>query len=328
MPSAVVLFSGGLDSMLAVRILQLQGFEIEALNIRTIYTCCQLASAEAAAAMGARLTVLPVEDNYLEVIRNPLYGYGRGANPCVDCRIHMVETAGRFMEEIGACLVATGEILGQRPMSQQRQHLGIIERRSGMHGRLLRPLSARLLPPTVPEQEGLVDREKLYALQGRGRREVIELGKALQVPKLPTPSTGCMLTEPSFARRVYDLLQCHPDATRWDFELLKSGRHVRFDRTTKVVLGRNADDNAVLASFAARQDARASVLLTPRDFRGPNALLLGRFDEPALAFAGALVLRWSRPKDLTGGEIGIQQGDRHRVIHVERSETAELAKTL
>jgi hypothetical protein len=328
MPRAVVLFSGGLDSMLAARALQLQGFEIEALNIRTIYTCCQATAAQAATALGVRLTVLSVDDDYLEVIRNPLYGYGRAVNPCVDCRVHMCQMARRFMEEVGACLVASGEVVGQRPMSQQRQHLGIIERRSGLRGRLLRPLSARLLPPTAAEQEGLVDRERLYGFHGRQRRGLIELGEALQIPKLPTPSTGCALAEPFFAPRVRDLLEFQPAAGRWDFELLNFGRHVRFDECTKVIVGRSADEGAMLASFAARPDAPESALLTPEDFRGPDALVAGRLGNPALAFAGALMLRWARPKNLARGRVGVQRGDDAWVVLAEQGETARSAETL
>ena len=255
MPRAVVLFSGGLDSMLSLRILQEQGLEVEALNVRTIYACCRATAAQTAVAMGARLTVLSVGDDYLDVIRNPLYGYGKGVNPCIDCRIYMCRMAKQFMQEVGACVVATGEILGQRPMSQKRDHLRVIARRSGLEGRLLRPLSAKLLEPTVTEREGSIDRQRLYDFNGRGRKRLIELAHLLGVPQIPSPSTGCALTEPLFAPRVRDLMQHDPLAVRWDFELLSYGRHLRFDVQTKVVIGRNASENAALRSFALREDA-------------------------------------------------------------------------
>ena len=279
--------------MLSVRIMQAHGFEVEALNIRTLYSCCQAAAAQSAGDLGARLTVLSVGDDYLDVIRNPLYGYGRGVNPCIDCRIHMCRMARRFMEEVGACVVVTGEIAGQRPMSQKKHHLEVIARRSGLEGRLLRPLSARLLAPTALEQAGIVDREHLYGFHGRSRRELIELAQRLNLPEVPTPSTGCALTEPSFAPRVRDLMRYDLRANRWDFELLSYGRHFRFDPQTKIVVGRNAADNAALRWLAARQDAPETTLLTPENFVGPDALVVGQGTAPTKEYAGALMLHYA-----------------------------------
>jgi len=328
MPRAVVLFSGGLDSILAVRILQEQGFDIDALCIRTFYSSCRSAAEETAAALGVRLTVLPVGEDYVEVIRNPLYGYGKGANPCVDCRIYMCRMAGRLMEELGACAVVTGELVGQRPMSQKRQHLEVIARRSGLEGRLLRPLSAKLLPPTIPEQELLVDRRRLYDFSGRGRRGLIALAESLGISKIPTPSSGCTLTEPSFAGRVRDLLQFCPDAARWDFELLNHGRHFRFDEQTKIVIGRSATDNDALRSMATREDAPEMEMLIPDDFRGPGAVVVGYIGEPALAFAGALMLRYAGPVELDEAEVRVDAPETGWVIRVKRDTEAESATSL
>jgi len=306
--------------MLAIRLMQEQGFDVEALNIRTIYTCCQAASAQLAAALDVRLTVVSVGDDYLDVIRKPLYGYGRGVNPCIDCRIYMCRMAKRFMEEVGACVVVTGEIAGQRPMSQKKHQLEVIARRSGLDGRLLRPLSARLLPPTVVEQQKVVDREKLYGFHGRGRRKLIELAQTLGLSETPSPSTGCALTEPLFAPRVRDLMRCHPEATRWDFELLSFGRHFRFDPQTKVVVGRDAGDNQTLQWFAGRGDAPAeTVLLTPEGFAGPDALVIGRPTEEAVRFAGAMMLRYSRRVDSADMRVRASGG---RLISVPHDESA------
>ena len=328
MPRAVALFSGGLDSMLSVRILQRQGFDVEALNIRTIYSCCRATAAEAALALGARPTVVEVGDDYLDVIRNPLYGYGKGANPCIDCRIHMCRMAGRFMEETDACVVITGEIVGQRPMSQKREQLNVIARRCGLQGRLLRPLSARLLEPTAVELEGLVDREKLFGFSGRNRRQLIELAEKLGIAQMPAPSTGCALTEPLFARRVFDLMQFHSAAARWDFDLLKHGRHLRFNEHTKIVVGRSASDNAALRLLAAREDAPEPALLLPESFRGPDALVTGRVTEAALGFAGALMLRYGRPGDCRGARARVVQSGGDRMVHVRLDDAARSATTL
>jgi tRNA-specific 2-thiouridylase len=316
MPRAVALFSGGLDSMLAVRILQEQGFEVEALNVRTVFECCQRRAARGAAQLGARLTVLSVADDYVELIRSPRYGYGKGVNPCIDCRIYMCTMAKRFMEEAGACVVITGEVLGQRPMSQRRWQLEAIERTSGLDGRLLRPLSAKLLPPTMPEREGLIDREKLYDFNGRGRRRLIALGRQLGIREVPQPSTGCALTEVTFAPRVRDLMTFHPEAARWDFELLSVGRHLRFDAHTKVVVGRNAEENAMLEGFFERADAPEAARLHPEGFLGPDVLVLGKVTDEAIEFAGALVLRFSRRFDPEDAHVRVTHLGASRLVQV------------
>jgi len=322
MTRAVVLFSGGLDSMLALRILQQQGLEVEALNIRTIYTGCQATAARVAVAMGARLTVVGVDDDYLEVIRNPMYGYGKGVNPCIDCRIYMCRMAKRFMEEVGACVVASGEILGQRPMSQKRQHFEVIARRSGLEGLLLRPLSARLLPPTVAEREGVIDRDKLHDFSGRGRRALIKLAERLGISRPPSPSTGCALTEPSFGRRVRDLLRFQPAAGRWDFDLLNHGRHFRFDEQAKIIVGRNSADNAALESFASGEGAPGVVLLLPEGFRGPHVLVTGVASDSAMEFAGALMLRFSGRGAGDRGGVRLEQSGKVRQLEAKWDEAA------
>ena len=294
MRRAIALFSGGLDSMLAVRILQEQGFLVDALNVRTTYACCKLPAAQAAAALGVELTVLSVGDDYLELIRRPQHGYGRGLNPCVDCRIYMASLAKRLMLQRDACVVVTGEILGQRPKSQKRVALSLVERESGLEGRLLRPLSARLLAPTIPECQGLVDRQRLYAFSGRSRKGLIQLAGQLGISAISGTSTGCALTVASFAPRVGDLLRFHPRASRWDFELLKVGRHLRIDAQTKVVLGRNATENAGLEESFSRSDAAECTLLIPETFQGPDALVVGPAGDPTLRLAGALMLRYTR----------------------------------
>ena len=328
MPRVVALLSGGLDSMLAVGVLQRQGFEIEALNIRTLFESCQARAAQAASQLGVRLTVFSVGDDYLDVIRQPVYGYGKGVNPCVDCRIYMCKMAKHFMQQVDACLVVTGEVLGQRPMSQRRWQVEVIERKSGLEGRLLRPLSAKLLPPTIPEQEGLVDREALYDFSGRGRRELIRLAERLGIEEVPQPSTGCALTQVTFAPRVRDLMESRPDASRWDFELLNVGRHIRIDAQTKAVVGRNERDNALIGGFFGRADASEAVLLHPESFLGPDVLLVGQVTEEAVRFAAALILRYSRRYDPDDARVRVTQSHGSTVVQVRQSERARSAPLL
>lgn len=314
--------------MLAVRILQRQGFEIEALNICTLFECCQGRASLAAAELGVRLTVLSVADDYLDVIRHPVYGYGKGVNPCVDCRIYMCKMAKQLMHRVDACLVVTGEVLGQRPMSQRRWQVEVIERKSGLEGRLLRPLSAKLLPPTIPEQQGLADREAFYELNGRGRKELIRLAERLGIHKIPQPSTGCALTQVTFAPRVRDLITAHPDATRWDFELLNVGRHLRIDRHTKAVVGRNQAENAALGDFFRRADACETALVHPESFLGPDVLLVGQVTDEAVQFAGALILRYTRRFDPEDAQVRVTHAHGSTVVRARESEAARLAPLL
>ncbi|MDH3717825.1 MAG: hypothetical protein OES79_06850, partial [Planctomycetota bacterium] len=241
---AVALLSGGLDSVLAVRVLQEQGIDVEALNFRTLFTCCQDMASQAAQRLDVKITVIGAEDEYLQLVRQPRFGYGRGANPCVDCRIYMFERARQYMQQVGASMVVSGEVLGQRPNSQKRRDLRVIESHSGLQGRLLRPLSAKLLPPTIPEQTGQVDRDQLYDFSGRSRKGLIALARRFGFTheEIPSPSTGCALTEKTFAPRVFDLLKTDPENTAWDFELLKVGRHLRLTRATKAIIGRREDE--------------------------------------------------------------------------------------
>jgi tRNA-specific 2-thiouridylase len=291
---AVALLSGGLDSMLAIRILQRQGIEVEALNFRTTFTCCQDQAAQAAEELGVRLSVISEKDDYLEIVRHPRHGYGRGANPCIDCRIYMFRIAGEWMRENGASLVVSGEVVGQRPMSQKKRDLALVAHRAGLTDHLLRPLSARLLPLTAPERAGLVDREQLFGFSGRGRTGLIALAREFGLERIPQPSNGCALTEPGFAAKVHDLLGQDSEADRWHFELLKVGRHVRFDSATKVVLGRRSEENDELARHAARPASADVALLVPHDFQGPTALVVGRVSHAALDFAGDLVRQYAK----------------------------------
>ncbi|MBI4549588.1 MAG: 7-cyano-7-deazaguanine synthase [Candidatus Omnitrophica bacterium] len=287
---AVLMLSGGLDSTLALCILREQGIEIEAVNFVTAFSCCKLESLEIARKFGAKVTTVSVNDDYFKMIEKPKYGWGRGINPCVDCRIYMFRLAKKLMDATGASFVASGEVLGQRPMSQKFHQLEIIERDSGLSDRLLRPLSAKLLAPTLPEREGVVDREKLYGISGRSRKELLELAAKYGIEEPPTPSTGCLLTEPDFADKVRDLFDHKPHYERWDFETLKVGRHYRLGPNTKIILGRNQEENLKLELLNARE----SILLIPESFKGPSALIVGETGEAAENKAMELILQYSK----------------------------------
>ncbi len=324
----VALLSGGLDSMLAIRVMQSQGIEVEALNFQTLFTCCQARSAQAAHELGVRLTVLAQENDYLDIVREPRFGRGRGANPCVDCRIYMFDKARRFMDQVGAQFLISGEIIGQRPMSQKRRDLERISYHSQTDDLLLRPLSAKLLPPTLPERQGWVAREAMYDITGRSRKRLIQLARHFGLSEIPAPSTGCALTEPRFSNKVFDLLAAPGTSTEWDFELLKVGRHFRFDQRTKVVVGRNEVENEQLLHAYQLPLAHSSSTLSPENFRGPRVLLVGPRTDDSLSFAIGLLVRFSQECDVATARVCIVEPTGTRFVNAAEDSHARTVASL
>lgn len=292
-PKAIALLSGGLDSTLAVKLILDQGIEVEALNFVTPFcTCNRQGRCEAqyvANRFGIPLQVIGLVEEFFQVVRKPRYGYGSGMNPCLDCRILMFSKARERMEEVGAAFVFTGEVLGERPMSQRREAMRLIERESGLDGRLLRPLSARLLPPTLPEKEGLIDRHKLLAIGGRSRKPQMALAEQYHIADYPCPAGGCRLTDPGFARRMRDLLRYQEDFDLNDVNLLKVGRHFRLSPEVKVVVGRDQEENRRLLALAKEGD----ILLEVQDWGSPVTLLRGQASEREIHLAAAIIVRYS-----------------------------------
>lgn len=314
MPRVIALFSGGLDSMLAARLLQRQGFDVEGLYVRTWFRCCRTDAAAAAAELGLRLTVVSAGDDYAEVLRRPRFGYGRGANPCVDCRIYMCRLAKRLMDQLDAVAVITGEVVGQRPMSQKRRDLDVIAFHSGLEGRLLRPLCALRLPPTIPESEGLIDRAQLHSFTGRSRGPLAALAAELGIRRWPGPSSGCALVHPEFGRRVRELIQFRPQADRWEFDLTRFSHYRWLADGAKAVFGRNAAENAALAAIASDAGAGISLLLEPENFQGPSALIVGPTSPTTIDQAAAEIARRARRVPPDPRVLVRESGSPHRVI--------------
>jgi hypothetical protein len=269
----------------------------------------------------------PGED-YLPLLRRPRFGYGRAANPCVDCRIYMVRLAFGHAQQVGAQFVVTGEVVGQRTMSQKRRDLETVAHHSGKPDLLLRPLSAKILTPTLPEREGWVDREQLHGFFGRGRRKLIALARLLGLEDIPVPCSGCALTEPHYSRKVFDLLRHQQAHDWWDFELLKFGRHFRFDEHVRIVVGRHEHDNGQLQDLHHRSRDGRSTLLTPVDFRGPRALIVGPCSSAPLDFACGLVHRFSKHLSEAGSHVRVDTVDGTYERQVCPHPAAETARTL
>jgi tRNA-uridine 2-sulfurtransferase len=309
MPLALALFTGSLDSMLAVRALREQGFEVEAMHVRTVFGCGRGDAESAAEILGIPLVTLEVGDDYLDVFRRPRFGFRKGLKSfCVDCRIHICRMARRRMDEIGASLIISGEVLGQRSPGQRHKDLEVIAHHSGLEGRLLRPLSAQLLPETEMESAGLVDRGRLFAFHGSGRRELIALAERWGFSPIPPPSNGCAAAQKQFALSLGDLLAHQPDARREDFELLRIGRHFRVGGRTKIVLGRNEAENALLRQFAEKPEMERIVFLEPNNFSGPSAMVAGEITENAIREAAGLMAKKIRPKGGDPAKITVRDG--------------------
>jgi len=307
MAKAVALLSGGLDSMLAIRLMLEQSVAVEALHFVSVFDCgtteaenCA-SSQRAAAQLGVPLRFEEISAELLEIVKNPKHGRGSNMNPCIDCHAMMVRRAARVMREVGADFICTGEVLGERPMSQRRDALGIVAREAGAEGLLLRPLSAQLLEPTIPEQKGWVDRAKLLRLSGRCRKPQFELARTLQIGQFPTPAGGCLLTDPGFSARMRDLLKHQPDCTPEDVRLLKVGRHFRLSPAARAVIGRNEGENRIIEQLARVDD----VLLEAVRHSGPLALVRGPASEAELTLAAAVTLRYGKAGKLPSAAVRI-----------------------
>jgi len=307
---ALALLSGGLDSTLAIRLMQEQGVEVEAVNFVSGFCTCTPKESSCSAArtavrqLGVELTTVNTSEQFLEVVRNPRHGYGSGMNPCLDCRIMMLRRARERMPAVGARFLVTGEVLNERPMSQRLQAMRLIEREAGVEGLVLRPLCARRLEPSIPERKGWVERERLLGLHGRQRTPQIELARRYGIRDYPCPAGGCRLTEPGFAARMKDLLEHRPGCGLADVQLLKVARHFRLGPRVKAAVGRDEAENERL-KVLRRSDDRALELA---DVPGPLTLLRGEADAQQVRLAAAIAARYSRARDRARVRVSVNSG--------------------
>jgi tRNA U34 2-thiouridine synthase MnmA/TrmU len=287
---ALGLCSGGLDSILAGLVLRQQGIAVEWVTFETPFFSAGKAR-EAARITGIPLRVERITEIYLPMLRNPAIGYGKNMNPCMDCHTLMFRLAGERMRSEGIDFLFSGEVLGQRPMSQSKTSLRYVEKHSGFEGYILRPLSAKRLPVTIPEASGLVDRERLLDLSGRSRKPQIALAKAFGVTEYPAPAGGCLLTDPNYSRRLKDLFDHQAEVREAELELLKYGRHFRLSDDAKIVVGRTKGENQ---NMIAHHDPGCDTLMKLKAYPGPTVLITHPASPTVVAKAAAICAGYSK----------------------------------
>lgn len=290
--AAVGLLSGGLDSILAAKIICDLGIEVHGVYFAMPWGCCDKGMAQQAAnQLKIPFVVLQLDERYLEIVRKPKFDRGTALNPCVDCRIHMFKRAGQYMRHINADFVFTGEVLGQRPMSQKKNSMRCIEKHADIEGRLLRPLSAQLLEPTIPEKEGIIDRTQLLALNGRSRKTQHKMADEFKL-SYNQPAGGCLLTDHNFAKRMKDTFQYGYRNFRETISL-QWGRHFRITKNFKAIVGRNAEENQAIKHYAHKDDI---IMELPKN-DGPSLILKGlNPTKKELEICAALIQRYSKYK--------------------------------
>lgn len=305
---ALGLCSGGLDSILSAMILRRQGIAVAWVAFETPFFSSEK-SRNAAKAYGVPLTVRNITEIYLEMLRKPPCGYGQNMNPCMDCHALMFRLAGDMMVQEGFDFLFSGEVLGQRPMSQTRPSLRYVEKHSGYAGRILRPLSAKLLEETIAEQTGLVDRDQLLAISGRSRKPQIQLAREFGVVDYPAPAGGCLLTDPCYSKRLRDLFDHQAECSESELHLLKYGRHYRLQNQGKVIVGRSQSDNEAIVKY---RNSDNDTLIRLQSQPGPVVLVPGPARPETLMLAASLCIGYSKLSDNTPAQVLLEHSGQLR----------------
>jgi len=295
MAKGLVLYSGGLDSLLAGKVLMDQGIEVVGLNFVLPFVGPHENPEEFEVSKMAQQINMPLiyhrcGRDYLDMVENPSRGYGKNMNPCIDCKIHFIRKSVQYMNDIGADFIATGEVVGQRPMSQLKHTMNHILKETHLEGRLLRPLSAQLLKPTKVEEEGLVDRDKLLGFSGRSRKPQMDLAKKYGISHFSSPAGGCLFTDHNISLRVKDVFEADYPYDVLDFYIMTIGRHFRFHDKAKVTIARNETEYDALVRYADKAD----VFFTP-DFKGPTAFGRGLFTDDDIELVCKMLYRYGKP---------------------------------
>lgn len=324
---AVALLSGGLDSSLAIKAVQVQGIEVIAVHCVIPFLkyeqdgAGESAAARIAERLGCKLRVLDISQEFLQILQNPAHGYGKNLNPCIDCKILMLKKAKDLMQREGAQFVVTGEVLNQRPMSQHLGSLEEIARQSGLAELLVRPLSAQCLPEVIPLKKKWLNKEKLFCIQGRGRRTQIALAEKWGIEDYPWPGGGCLLTDASFCQRVADLM-AYDALTAENVKICKRGRFFRISSSFFLVVGRDEAGNEMLERCVQPQDT----LFYPSVVPGPTAVGRGTPGEGDIARCAKIVARYTARGIKV--EIKVNAGGKEEILSLEELPPAQLQELI
>jgi tRNA U34 2-thiouridine synthase MnmA/TrmU len=285
---AIALLSGGLDSILAAKLIKNQGIDVIGVTFSTPFFNAPEIIRKQAEQINIPLKIIHLGKEYIRLIRKPRHGYGSAINPCIDCHTFFLKKAKPLLRKLKADFIITGEVLGQRPMSQHRKALSIIEKEAGLKGILLRPLSAKLLPPTIPEKKSMIKRNSLLSIHGKNRKPQINLAKKLKITIFQTPAGGCILTNKEYAKKLKDLFANKKRISEKDISLLKIGRHFRI-KGCKIIVARNQEECLLLQKMKSFWD----MTLEPSTLPGPTSLIKGKMTKSSLQTAAQLTARYT-----------------------------------
>lgn len=309
---ALGLCSGGLDSIMAALVLRDQNIDVQWVTFETPFFTAEKAR-RTASKNKIPLIVKDITDRYMPMLKNPNCGYGQCMNPCLDCHALMFRIAGEMMAETGSDFLFSGEVVGQRPMSQTKSGMRYVEKHSGYDGYILRPLSAKRLPETWMEKAGLVNRELLYGFSGRSRKPQIALAEVFGVTDYPAPAGGCLLTDKGYSQRLKDLFDHQAEWTRADLEVLKYGRHLRVNEAAKLIVGRNkADNEQILSCYRQASDVLIQMAVHP----GPVGLIPHGASEETVQWAASVCAGYSKAPTGKSVEVAIHRPDGIETIQV------------
>jgi len=322
---ALAMISGGLDSTLAAKLIKDQGIEVIGLCFKSYFFGADSAI-KMAKQIGIPLVVVDFSEEHLNMVKNPKHGHGKNMNPCIDCHAMMMNYSGKLLDEYKADFIITGEVLNQRPMSQNRSALDVVKKESGFSDKILRPMCAKNLTPTIMELDGLVDREKLLDISGRSRKVQMELAEKWGIIDYPSPAGGCKLTEPNFSKRLKDLFYHNDETSINDIQLLKYGRHMRVSKNAKIISTRTGDEVQYVKKYLTDRD----YVFLAEDYNGSMVIVLGNPNKEDIEFAAKVTGRYSKGKD--ENEISVKYGKyKHAFsnsIVVEPAKDIEIEKYL
>lgn len=310
----VGLYSGGLDSSLAIKLMTMLGYKVLGVKFITPFLHGKMKKSETLyfnAELKADIMIIPLGQEYIDMVLSPRYGYGKNMNPCIDCKIFFLKRAKKIMDDVEAKGIITGEVVGQRPMSQNTNAMKVIERESGLEGMILRPLSARLLEPTEIEKAGIVKREYLLDISGRSRKNTLLLAERFGVKNFGSPAGGCLLTDPAFSLRLKDAF-IHGEVSLNKIEALKFGRHFRLESGAKLIVGRNKEENEYLIQLFEDM-----IIIEPADVPGPTCFLSPFARDVELDLATRICARYSDKNKESRVAIKIKKADLTTVFYVE-----------